>query len=510
MKSFETVLFVLFIIMSFIPGLSGQGYDNGDPEFNIKSLNGFDNNFSNQVNTDLFTYSDIFLSKDRTVLSKPSYNFTANIIYAGNYGACSVSKIKAYDETLSFNVVNGIGWKWISFPRMERYKDEIFDAQTLLSRIKPWAPNKLYMEYNPDNSPLLSIVYENEQWNTSGGLNELKSTQGYKLKYQGETVLASIRLEGAKEDYDMQVDLLVEGENWLGYFLDENYKPQQCLPADIWDDLVQIQTQHWSMTKTSTDPPWFYIGKPKPFEYGDLVVLVMDKEYTDFQWQMPGEGEEAADFPETAYYSFEEQPDYLPFYIETDSTSDIQEIAVLADGEVKGAAVREAGDTLVEVQGYLEEVPAGAVIEFETWNGYKSEPVEKHSYVVIDHQRKVREKRTIYTGERANYYHVSLKANEVYELPPEIGPITCKPNPFRQSAEFSFRLNRESNVRIEVMGINGTLIKTVINGFYPEGLYNFTYQGDNEAGNRIKPGVYFYRVSVGNEVVQSDKIVMIK
>jgi len=478
----------------------------GELEYNIKALNGFNNNFSNQVNTDLYTYSDIFLSKDRTVLSKPSYNYTDNIIYAGNYGACSVSKIKAYDESLTFRP--GV-WEWLSFPRLERYKDEIFPTIPLLERLAPWPPSYIEMIYEPGGIDPKNIVFNGFQW-VQNTLIDVKSTQGYKLQYEGNTSLITLRLEGAKEDYDTEVDLLVEGENWLGYFLDENYMPQQCLPSDIWDDLVQIQTQHWSMTKTSNDPPWVYIGKPKPFEYGDLVVLILDKEYTNFQWQMPGEGEEVADFPETAYYSYEEQPDYLPFYIETDSTSNIQEIAVLADGVVKGAAVREPGDTLVEVKGYLEEVPAGAAIEFETWNGYKSEPVEKHSYVVIDHQHKVREQRTIYTGEKAMFHHVSLKANEVYELPPAIGTVTCKPNPFRQSVEFSFRLNREANVHIEVLDINGIVIKTVINGFYPEGLYNFTWQGENEAGHRIVPGVYFYKVSAGNELVQSDKLVMIK
>jgi len=216
------------------------------------------------------------------------------------------------------------------------------------------------------------------------------------------------------------------------------------------------------------------------------------------------------EIPETSYYTYEEQADYLPFYVETDSLTDIQEIAVLADGEVKGAAVRLPGDTLTEVNGYFEGVAPGAVIEFETWNGYKSEPVDRNGYIVIDHKRKVREKRTIYTGEKSGFYHVSLKTNEVYELPPEIGIVTCKPNPFRQSVEFSFRLSRESNIRIDVMDINGNVIKTVINGFYPEGLYNFTWQGDNESGNRPMPGVYFYRVMSGNEVVQTDKLVMIK
>ena len=370
--------------------------DNGEFEYNIKALNGFNDEFSNQVNMNLYTYSDIFLSKDRTVPSKPSYDYANNYIYVGNYGSATASKIKAFDESFTFKS----GWKWISFPRLERYKDETFDAQTLLSRIKPWdseTPENLYMEYNPTGFDW-SISYDNVNgWEQNPTLVNLRSTQGYKLNYEGETDHVTIRLEGAKEDFDTKIDQLVTGENWLGYFLDESYTPQQCLPPGIWECLEQIQTQYWTLTKLPSDPPvWKYLGKPGPFKYGDLVVLVLNHPYNNFQWHQAGDPQEDTEFPQTSYFTFEEQADYLPFYVETDSTSDIHEIAILADGEVKGAAVRIPGDTLTEVNCYLEGIDPGAVIEFETWNGYKSSPVVKDGYVVIDHYKPAREKRNIY------------------------------------------------------------------------------------------------------------------
>ena len=490
-----------------------DGNDNVELEYNIKSLNGFDNEFSNQVNTSLNTYSDIFMSKERIVQAKPSYNYEDNLIYFGNYGSATATKIKAFDESLTFKVTNGVGWKWISFPRMERYKDEIFEAKTLLSRIKPWdngipTPINLKLEYKPTGYDL-SISYSLANgWENNPSLSSLQSTQGYKLKYEGNTNMASIRLEGAKEDYDATIDL-VAGVNWIGYFIDQGYLPQQCFPANLWASLTQIQTQYWTMVKIFPNPP-IWLGKPKPFQYGELVVLTTNHPYDNFQWQIPsGGGIGAEDIPLTGFYSFEEQADYLPFYVETDSTSDILEIAVLADGEVKGAAIREAGDTIVEVNGYLQGVAPGAIIEFDTWNGYKSEPIEKGNYIVIDHGRKIREKRNIYAGEKSSYYHVSLKSNELYDVPPEIGLVTCQPNPVWNNTTFTFRINEKSNITIRIFDLRGNPVKTLIDGYYPEGYYNLTWNCNNESGNHIQPGVYFYKVSSGNRTLQTDKIVRI-
>ncbi|MCD4730968.1 MAG: T9SS type A sorting domain-containing protein, partial [Bacteroidales bacterium] len=476
-------------------------------ELNIKALDNFDDEFSNIIGTENYNYSDILLNKKRLVQSKPSINQKKNKIYVGNYAISSASIINAYEETFTYRP----GWSWLSFPRLERYQDNIFDAITLLERIDPWPPDYLEMTYEPDEIDPKYIIYDIEAgWITTGELTEVKSSQGYKLLYEKNVPDFSIRLEGAKLDYDTEIDL-VTGENWVGYFLNESYYPKQCLPADLWDDLEQIKTQYWTMTKMPSDPPyWFLSGKKTPFKYSDLVILKTSAEYNNFQWQIAGDGEEDTELPQTSYFTFEEQADYLPFYVETDSTSDIQEISVLADGEVKGAAVREPGDTLVEVNGYLEGVAPGAVIEFETWNGYKSRPVEKGGYVVIDHQRRVREKRNIYAGEKASYYHVSLKSNEIYNIPAEINLVSCKPNPFSQSMEFSFRLNRENDISLKIYDMRGNLVKTIINGKYPEGFYRFAWRGENDAGNRISPGVYFYKVSTGNGTLQTNKIVMIK
>lgn len=472
-------------------------------EFNIKAFDNFTDDFSNEVGTSSYTYTDILLNEKKLVQSKPAFSYEDNKIYVGNYGLASASIINPYEDIFTYKP----GWNWLSFPRLERYQNNIFETIPLLKRITPWPPDELEMIYQPYNTSL--TIYYDGEWYTSGGLINVNSSQGYKLNYVKNVPDFSLRLEGTKLDYDTEIDL-VAGENWVGYFLDKKAKIEDCLPADLWDKLTQIKTQHWSMTKEPWGPNyWLLKGKVAPIKYGDLVVLKTNAPYENFQWQLVGEDAGDKVIPKPSYFTYEEQADYLPFYIETDSTSGIQEIAVLADGEVKGAAVRETGDTLVEVKAYLEGATEGAVIEFETWDGYKSQQTKKGGYVVINHKRLSREKRNIYTGDKATHYHVSLKSAEVYELPSDISMVTNQPNPFRQNTEFSFQLNRGGNISLEIYNLGGNLVKTVIDGNYPEGFYRFTWNGNNNSGSLVKPGIYFYKVNTSSGTVFTDKLVLI-
>jgi hypothetical protein len=441
--------------------------------------------------------------------------YTAFILFAFSYSIraypdsvsdASITAIQAYEERL----IAEPGWKWLSFPRLERYKDQPFDAITLLERIEPWPPSSLEMIYEfPDGLDQNITFHFSSGWNTSGGLIEAQSTKGYKLKYEKPVPKYTLRYEGAKLDYNTQFDLQT-GDNWVGYYIDQTMEVEECLPPSIWNDLEQIRTQFWSMTKIGDPNKWFIYGKKAPLKYGDMVILSLGAPFTGFQWQWQGEAAEDNEIAEAAYFEWEEKSDYTPFYIETDSTSTTEEIAVLADGVVMGAGVREPGDTLIEVRGYLEGVSAGAVIEFQTWDGYKSRPVKKGGYAVYDHTRNTLQKRNIYAGENKMYYHVSLKEGITYELTPDIGSVTCSPNPFSNMITFSFVLNTENYVSLEVFDINGSLVRTIAGGKYPAGYYNFEWDGSNEAGKRANTGVYFYHATTGSGAVHSGKIVMIK
>jgi hypothetical protein len=413
-----------------------------------------------------------------------------------------------FSDTLYLNY----GYRWLSFPRMPRYAfaDEPYSTVSVLENIS-WFPTDLVLEsedpnkkkqYDPNTPPF---------W--SGQLDEVYSTRGYKLNLNPADLPAPyITLEGARLYSDCHINLAGNGtRNWIGYFIEESQYPWQAFPADLYNTkLTLIQAQYWSMVKDETKGSWKITGKVTPIKYGDMVIVKTNQAQTIFfQWNHPEESEGDKIIPTPIAFTWTEQSDYIPFFIETDSTSDITEIAVKVDGECKGATVRLPGDTLVEVDGYLEELPIGAVVEFETWNGQKSVPVEKGGYVVENPFTGKKEKRNIYIGEKQEYYDVSFKSGEVYTIPDDISQISCQPNPFKNEMVITMRLNNNQQVSVQIFDITGSLVKTLMHGTLPGGYYEIKWNGTNESGNKVKEGVYFYKIKTGNGTEISEKIVLI-
>jgi hypothetical protein len=346
-----------------------------------------------------------------------------------------------------------------------------------------------------------------------GELENVVSTSGYKL-YIGQSsgLQPNISLYGARLHPDTELTIAGGGAKQdLGYFIEEAQYPWDAFPSDLYNNyLTSIKAQKWTMEKDEYAEGWIITGSVTPIRYGDMVIVKTNlQNEVEFEWNDPDESEEDVELPEPQNYTWEEQADYTPFYVETDASSDIVEIAVKVDGECKGAVVRKSGDTLVEVNGYFDELPVGSVVEFETWNGLKSKPVKKDGYIVRNNKTGKKEKRNVYIGEKQDYYMISLKAAEIFEIPDEVSLISCQPNPFNSSTTITMQLNSDQRVWVEIYNIGGLKVKTLLNGDLPGGYYEVKWNGDNDSGTKVKEGIYFYKIRTGNGTVVTDKIVLI-
>jgi len=459
----------------------------------------------------LFFIPLIIISQNHNIINKDYLGIAKCLLieeeklYTSNQSFSNISVIDCYTDTLDLYT----GWTWVSFPRLGRGENDPSPTVPLLKRIECYPVG---LELNHENDV---YKYYDPIFNTwTGDLDYVQSTLGYKLTIdeQGYTN-TTIDLYGARLDPETQMRLEPSVENWVGYFLEESQYPIDAFGEDWMDEnLSMIQTQFWTMIKecNGNQCRWISDDMITPFEYGDMVILITDVvDPIYLEWNNSGQMAMSFEIPQSEFFSFEEKSDYIPLYMEFDPSSDIMEIAVKADGEYKGAAVRLEGDTIVELNAYLEGTPAGAPLEFETWNGFKASNI-KDNYLVFNHQLQTNVKRQIYAGENRKYYVISLRKGEEFNIPENISEAYCRPNPFTGETSITFRLNKSQNTKVEIFNLRGKSIKTLMEGEFPAGLYNLEWKGDNSKGNKVKEGVYFYRINCGNEEIISGKIVKIK
>jgi len=103
--------------------------------------------------------------------------------------------------------------------------------------------------------------------------------------------------------------------------------------------------------------------------------------------------------------------------------------------------------------------------------------------------------------------HFSTSVDEIY-------PITFElhnnyPNPFNPSTVISFNLAENSYICLEVLNALGQNVKTLLHQNMNAGEYNIVWNGDNESGENIAAGVYFFRLTNG-QFSKTRKMVLIK
>jgi hypothetical protein len=83
------------------------------------------------------------------------------------------------------------------------------------------------------------------------------------------------------------------------------------------------------------------------------------------------------------------------------------------------------------------------------------------------------------------------------------------PNPFNPSTTVEYRLPVPGSVEIRVFDLNGRLVRTLENGFQPQGEHRAIWDGRDDGGTPVASGPYFCHVTFGNATL-SRKMLLIK
>ncbi len=96
------------------------------------------------------------------------------------------------------------------------------------------------------------------------------------------------------------------------------------------------------------------------------------------------------------------------------------------------------------------------------------------------------------------------------ELPKAYSLAQNFPNPFNPSTRIQFALPVKGHVSLKIYNVAGQLVKTLQDGVMDAGSHELTWDGSNNLGSNVASGVYFYKLSAGDNYENMKKMVLLR
>ena len=81
----------------------------------------------------------------------------------------------------------------------------------------------------------------------------------------------------------------------------------------------------------------------------------------------------------------------------------------------------------------------------------------------------------------------------------------CYPNPFRPTTNIAYKIDKSAYVTLKIFDTKGRLIDTLVDGYKTADSYKQVWNADKAAS-----GIYFYRLTVNNQTVDTKRMVLLK
>jgi len=84
------------------------------------------------------------------------------------------------------------------------------------------------------------------------------------------------------------------------------------------------------------------------------------------------------------------------------------------------------------------------------------------------------------------------------------------PNPFNPETNIAFSMKETGHVTIEIFNLKGQKVTTLTNREYEAGSHSMIWQSQNETGDQVSTGVYFYKFKVDGKTKDMKKMLLLK
>ncbi len=103
----------------------------------------------------------------------------------------------------------------------------------------------------------------------------------------------------------------------------------------------------------------------------------------------------------------------------------------------------------------------------------------------------------------------AAKSTTPEELPEGYSLDQNYPNPFNPTTNINFSIPSTEHVTLEIINVLGQKVKTLIDEELSSGNHTVEWNSTNESGERVTSGMYFYRLTAGDNVT-SKKMTLLK
>jgi C1A family cysteine protease len=87
--------------------------------------------------------------------------------------------------------------------------------------------------------------------------------------------------------------------------------------------------------------------------------------------------------------------------------------------------------------------------------------------------------------------------------------LSCWPNPLERSTEVTYSLPGRRHVRLTIHDVQGRTVRTLVDRFRESGTYSAVWEGRDDAGTEVSPGIYFVRLENGRRALHQ-RLILIK
>ncbi|MCF7911266.1 MAG: T9SS type A sorting domain-containing protein [Candidatus Cloacimonetes bacterium] len=115
----------------------------------------------------------------------------------------------------------------------------------------------------------------------------------------------------------------------------------------------------------------------------------------------------------------------------------------------------------------------------------------------------------VYNDGESDIMSVDLDPEDNNELPLVTELSGNYPNPFNPETTIKMALNTDGQVRLDVYNIRGQKVRTLVNEFKDAGNYDIIWNGDDDRGQKVGSGVYFYNMKFG-KYTSTKKMILMK